>query len=169
MASPTLHFDERYGDAESPPPWSDVERALVSAELFWISTVRDNEQPHVTPLIALWLDGALYFCTGPHEQKARNLAGNPRCTFTTGTNTWDDGLDVVVEGIAMRVTDAGNLQRIADGLEDKYGAVWHFDVADGGFAADGHDIAHVFRVAPAHVYAFGKAPHSQTRFTFDAS
>ncbi len=167
MAAPTLHFDERYGDAKSPPAWTEIEVALERAELFWISTVRDNEQPHVTPLIALWLDGALYFCTGPREQKARNLSGNPRCTFTTGCNTWADGLDVVVEGIALRVTAAGELQRIADAFEQKYGSDWHFDVGDGGFVSQGVDIAHVFRVPPAHVYAFGKAPHSQTRFTFD--
>jgi len=37
----------------------------------------------------------LYFCTGPHERKARNLGQNPHCVLTTGCNTLKEGLDVV--------------------------------------------------------------------------
>ena len=92
------------------------------------------------------------------------IFGNGR--FTTGCNTWAEGLDVVIEGTVARITDAAYLQRVADAFEQKYGAAWHFDVADGGFAAEGVDLAHVFQVPPARVYAFGKAPHSQTRFSF---
>ena len=51
-------------------------RLLETAELFWISTVRTDGRPHVTPLPAVWLDDVLYFCTGPGEQKAVNLAAN---------------------------------------------------------------------------------------------
>src|SRR4030095_16288428 len=43
------------------------------------------------------------------------------------------GLDVVVEGTAVRVTDHDALQRLADAFEAKYGSVWHFDVGNGGF------------------------------------
>jgi nitroimidazol reductase NimA-like FMN-containing flavoprotein (pyridoxamine 5'-phosphate oxidase superfamily) len=168
MTAPTTEFDARYSDDTSAPlPWSDIDAALDQAELFWISTVRDDGQPHVTPLIALWLDDALFFCTGPLEQKARNLALNPRCTFTTGCNTWAEGMDVVVEGTAIRITERARLQLVADGLERKYGAAWHFDVTDGGFTAEGVELAHVFEVEPARVYAFGKAPHSHTRYSFD--
>src|SRR5207244_1242434 len=80
--------------------WGDVVGVLVSGELFWISTVRTNGRPHVTPLPAVWRDGALYFCTGPGEQKALNLRANDQCVLTTGDNHWKAGLDVVVEGRA---------------------------------------------------------------------
>ena len=61
---------------------------------------------HVTPLVAVWLDDAVHFSTGPDEQKARNLAGSPWVALTTGANDWQSGLDVVVEGEAARVTSA---------------------------------------------------------------
>ena len=38
---------------------------------------------------------------GPEEQKAQNLAHSTAVTVTTGVNTWNDGLDVVVEGNAV--------------------------------------------------------------------
>jgi hypothetical protein len=43
--------------------------------------------------------------TGATEQKALNLTGNPHVALTTGCNTWDAGLDVVVQGDAVQVTD----------------------------------------------------------------
>ncbi|MBV9132945.1 MAG: pyridoxamine 5'-phosphate oxidase family protein, partial [Chloroflexi bacterium] len=48
----------------TPTPWRDVLAVLERAEIFWISTVRADSRPHVTPLPAMWLDGALHFGTG---------------------------------------------------------------------------------------------------------
>jgi hypothetical protein len=39
--------------------------------------VRADSRPHVTPLIALWLDAAMYFCAGASEQKAKKALGFP--------------------------------------------------------------------------------------------
>jgi hypothetical protein len=41
------------------------------------------------------------------EQSAYSLVHNDSVALTTGINTWADGLDVVVEGTAVRVTDKG--------------------------------------------------------------
>ena len=60
------------------------------------------------PLVGVWHDGAFAFCTGPEEQKQRNLDANPHVAVTTGNtgaSGWDAGKDVVVEGTAVRVTD----------------------------------------------------------------
>ena len=46
---------------------------LEQAELYWLTTVRADGRPHVTPLIGIAEDAAVYFCTGLREQKARNL------------------------------------------------------------------------------------------------
>src|SRR6185437_10088468 len=94
-------------------PWADVVDVLSKSEMFWLSTVRSDGRPHVTPLPAIWLDGALHFCTGDHEQKSRNLVADPRCILTTGTNQLRSGLDVVVEGAAVRVTASTQLVRLA--------------------------------------------------------
>jgi pyridoxamine 5'-phosphate oxidase-like protein len=168
-AAPTPRLDERFsGPDAAPTPWADVVAALERAELYWISTVRADGRPHVTPLIGVWHDGAMHFTTGPREQKHRNLDHSPKVALTTGTNTWAQGLDVVVEGIAERVADDAELQRIADAIEAKYGSVWHFDVGDGAFG-DGERVATVFRIDAAKVLAFAKDPHAHTTFRFDAA
>jgi general stress protein 26 len=165
---PTAQFDQRFSEpSASATPWEEVERTLAEAELYWISTVRADGRPHVTPLIGAAQDGAMHFCTGLEEQKARNLEHHAQVALTTGTNTWANGLDVVVEGTAIRVLDRDSLQRLADTYERKYGNEWHFDVGDEGFVhADGEGIAAVFRIEPAKVMAFAKSPHAQTTFRF---
>lgn len=164
---PETRLDPRYSDpAATAPPWTDVERLISAAELFWISTVRPDGRPHVTPLPAVWSAGVLHFCTGPEERKARNLTENPHVVLTTGTNTWNKGYDVVVEGAAVRVRDDARLRELAAAWEDKYGSFWHFEVRDGYFQ-HGPGRALVFSVAPRTVFGFGKGePFSQTRWRF---
>lgn len=165
---PSAEIDRRFSDPEAQPtPWSDAAHLLERAELYWITTVRVDGRPHVTPLIGVWLDGAMHFCTGLREQKARNLERNPQVALTTGSNAWARGLDVVVEGTAVRVGDRDVLQRLADAYEEKYGSDWHFDVGDGVFGT-GDDAAAVFRIEPAKVLAFAKEPHAQTSYRFIA-
>jgi nitroimidazol reductase NimA-like FMN-containing flavoprotein (pyridoxamine 5'-phosphate oxidase superfamily) len=140
---------------------------LEQAELYWLTTVRSDGRPHVTPLIGVVEREAVHFCTGLREQKARNLEHSAQVALTTGNNTWAEGLDVVVEGTAVRVEDRGALQRLADAFEAKYGSVWHFDVGDGVFGT-GEDAAAVFSIEPAKVLAFAKEPHAQTTYRFSA-
>jgi nitroimidazol reductase NimA-like FMN-containing flavoprotein (pyridoxamine 5'-phosphate oxidase superfamily) len=166
---PVTELDTRYSDEHATPTaWAEAIAHLEQAEIFWLSTVRPDGRPHVTPLLSVWLDGALYFCTGASERKAKNLAHNAYCVLTTGRNSLkEEGLDVVVEGDAVRVTDEARLQRIADLYESKYGSDWHFDVRDGAFNGQEGNIALVFEVAPTTAFGFGKgtAP-SQTRWRF---
>jgi nitroimidazol reductase NimA-like FMN-containing flavoprotein (pyridoxamine 5'-phosphate oxidase superfamily) len=167
MPEPQAELDSRYSsEGAIAPAWSEAEALLSAAELFWISTVRPDGRPHVTPLPTVWENGALHFCTGPEERKARNLALNPRVVLTTGTNTWNSGYDLVVEGEAERVADDGRLRELAAAWEGKYGSFWHFEVRDGYFH-HGPGRALVFAVAPRTVFGFGKGePFSQTRWRF---
>jgi nitroimidazol reductase NimA-like FMN-containing flavoprotein (pyridoxamine 5'-phosphate oxidase superfamily) len=159
-------LDPRYSaDGATATSWAKARQRLADAELYWLTTIRPDGRPHITPLIGVWLDGALHLCTGPHEQKARNLAASPRCALTTGTNTLSDGYDLVIEGEARRVTDDAVLARIADAYQAKYGPGWRFTARDGHLhSAGGPAIA--YRVAPATAYGFGKTIPSQTRWTF---
>jgi general stress protein 26 len=152
-------------DDAIPTPWAKARGRLEQAEVYWLSTVRPDGRPHVTPLIAVWLDGALYFCTGESERKNKNLAGNPHCVITTGCNAIDEGLDLVVEGEAARVSDEARLMRLADLYAAKYDG-WHFTVRNGAFYGDGGE-ALVYEVAPTTVFGFGKGESfSQTRWRF---
>ena len=165
-SQPVATLDDRFSDPESTPTsWADVVRALESAELYWLTTVRGDGRPHVTPLIGVWLDGAAHFVTGLDEQKARNLEHRPQVALTTGSNAWARGLDVVVEGTATRLWDAGGLRRLAEAFESKYGSDWHFDVGDGVLVSQDHPAAG-FRIEPSKVLAFAKDPHGQTSFRF---
>jgi len=114
-----------------PVPWSRVVGVLEDAEIFWLSTVRGDGRPHVTPLPAVWDRGALHFCTGTEEQKSKNLARDPRCVLTTGTDRLRSGLDVVVEGIAERIVDHARLVELAALWQSKLD--WPFEVGDGTF------------------------------------
>jgi general stress protein 26 len=164
-AEPLVEFNAGYSQpGASARPWAEVRDVLDRSEMFWLSTVRGNGRPHVTPLPAVWLDGALHFCTSRPEQKTKNLERNPACTITTGTNTLHAGLDVVVEGTAERVTDAGQLRELASLWKSKLD--WDFEVVTDGFQdAEGRD-GLVFAVRPTKVLAFGKDPYSQTRYRF---
>lgn len=163
---PVTEFDSRFSDpAASATPWAEVRRMIDEAELFWISTVKSDGRPHVTPLPAVWQDGALYFCTGADEQKGVNLARNANCALTTGNNAWKSGLDVVVEGAAERVTDEALLRRLAAAWESKYHGDWHYDVANGAFQHEAGE-ALVFEVVPIKVLSFAKGTFAQTRFRF---
>ena len=162
----TGQIDARFSEPDAgPTPWAAVARALEEAELYWLTTVRADGRPHVTPLIGVVHDDAAHFCTGLREQKARNLEHHAEVALTTGTNTWAQGLDVVVEGTAARVTDNAELQRLADAYVAKYGEVWRFEVGDGAFG-EGEHAAAVFRVVPRKVLAFAKEPHAQTTYRF---
>jgi len=151
-------------------PWETVRRALERAEISWISTVRPDGHPHVTPLMTVVADGCLHVTTGPEERKARNLAQNPRVVLTTGTNVYADALDVVVEGEAVRVTDDAALRRLAERWRCKYGDDWSFEVEGGSFQhADGGE-ALVFAVRPEVVFAYGRTDeHAATRWRFAPS
>ncbi len=165
---PVSELDERFSDAgASATPWVEVRRALESAETSWVTTVRSDGRPHVTPLVTVWLDDALYFCTGPTEQKAVNLRSNLNVVLTTGCNTWNEGLDVVVEGTAARVTDQDKLARLAQAWGTKWDGRWHFEVGDGVFQHEGGTgEALVFEVVPTKILSFAKETFAATCHKF---
>jgi hypothetical protein len=167
--SPNTEVHPDYSDPNAvATPWSDAEALLEKAELFWLSAVRPDTHPHVTPLIAVWRDGTLYVCTGAHERKAIFFALNPHVILTTGPSTiHEDGVDIVIEGDAVRVTDTAALPRIADRYKRKYGPAWHVDGQDQAFNGQEGNVALVFAVAPTTACGFGKgSTFRQTHWRF---
>jgi general stress protein 26 len=163
---PTTELDTRFSEpGAAATTWEEAARVLDDAELFWITTVRAGGRPHQSPLVAIWHGGALYFCTGANEQKAHNLRAHPEVILTTGCNTWNRGLDIVVEGAAVRVTDDALLGQLAAAWATKWDGRWQYEVRDGAFHHEG-GAALVFSVTPAKVLAFGKGSFTHTRHTF---
>jgi hypothetical protein len=85
--------------------------------------------------------------------------------LSTGCNEWDRGLDVVVEGDAVQVTDDGTLQRLADEWRTKWDGSWQFEARDGAFHHEA-GAALVFAVAPTKVLAFAKGTFTHTSHRF---
>ena len=169
VSSPLTTLDPRFSDDEAvATQWDDTRRALESAELFWICTVRRDGRPHVTPLVAVWLDEAIHFCTGPSEQKAINVAHNSHVVLTTGCADWESGFDIAVEGDAVRVTAREQLERLADAWAQKWDGRWRYRVGDAVFLHSDAvlDEALVFAVEPRKVFVFGKGTFGQTRHQF---
>ena len=170
--APTTDLDPRFSSPGATAlPWEEADRRLQEAEVLWLSTVRPQGRPNVAPLIAVWLDGALYFSTGEDEQKAKNVARNPQVTIATGQNALTEGLDIVIEGEAKIVRDRAALRRIADAYVAKYGEGWRLPGIDGVLT---------FGVIPSKAFGFGRRDghigppsgegelFSQTRWRFRA-
>ncbi|HZB40164.1 MAG TPA: pyridoxamine 5'-phosphate oxidase family protein, partial [Ilumatobacter sp.] len=127
-------LDTRFSGSDAKAtPWDQARRALTEARIYWITTVRHDLRPHVTPLIGLFIDDTFYFCTGPDEQKAKNIVDNSNCAVVTGSNTYGEGLDIVVEGNADRLVEEARLQELARQFVEKYGPEWQFEVRDSAF------------------------------------
>jgi general stress protein 26 len=169
MPTPVTKLDLRYSSSTATAAsWEETQRVLESAELFWVSTVRADGRPHVTPVVAAWWEGAVWFSTGAEEQKFINLTANPHVVLTTGCNRWDQGLDVVVEGDAVQVTDDAVLAQAAAAFTTKWDGRWQFTARDGAFGhAGGNGEALVFSVTPSRVFAHAKGdPFGATTHRF---
>src|SRR5215210_9310852 len=97
-------------------PWAEARGCLEEAGTYWLATVRPDGRPHVMPVLAVWLDGALHFSTGETSRKGKNLARNPHCVIALGSHA----LDLVVEGEAAKVSDEAKLHRVAAVYASKY-------------------------------------------------
>jgi hypothetical protein len=76
MEGVTTELDERFSEpGAEPTPWAETERTLRDAQLFWVSTVRRDGRPHVTPLVAVWLSGALH--SAPARTSRRRSTWKP--------------------------------------------------------------------------------------------
>ncbi len=102
-------------------------------------------------MVAVRMDGALYFTTGRTERTAHNLAQNSHCIITTGCNSLAEGLDLVVEGDAAMVSDKATLQRVADTFAAKYDPTFDFKATDFTGSGEGGDVL-VYEVSPTKVF-----------------
>lgn len=173
--APAARLDPRFSSpSATATSWPDAVDRLRDGQVFWLTTVRGDGRPHSVPLLAVWLDDALYFSTGPDEQKVRNITRDPHCSLILGSEKRSEGLDIVVEGEARRVTDEVLLGRLATAWEEKYGAEWRFDVRDeafvhaaGSLREDETGLAYVFEVSPQLAFGFEKGQtYSQTTWRF---
>lgn len=161
---------DRYGFP--PLPWSRPRDVLANdtptADVtFFLGTTRPDGRPHAAGFGALWLDGDLYFTSGPATRKARNLAANPACTISAKLT----GIDLVLEGTATRVTDPATLGEAARRFRE---GGWPAEVEGDAFTAPysapsaGPPPWHLYRFTVDTAFGVATAePYGATRWRFD--
>lgn len=145
-----------YGNAALP--WSRAHDILAAPRSdtpggehsSFLGTVRPDGHPHAAGVGALWHDGDMYIVSGPETRKSRNLAANPASTIAMGLQ----GIDLVLEGDAVRVTDPETLQTLA--------ALYR----EGGWPAEVEGDAFT---APYSASSAGPPPWYLYRFTFHSA
>lgn len=113
-----------------PLPWSRALRLLEAGDwtTSWLATTRPDGRPHLTGVGTLWDGGNMYFVTGAGTRKGRNLAKNASCVISVSLK----GLDLVMEGMARKVTDRATLERLAKRYADQG---WPATVSGNAFTA----------------------------------
>ena len=139
-----------------------------NARTTWLATVNENGSPHITPVGAIWLDGTYWFQTGAGTRKARNVERDPRCSIAVSIRD----ADVVLEGEAVRVSDATGIARAAEAWAAQ-GWPAEPDASGSGITAPFNAPAQgpppwdVYRVVlHSAVVALGTEPGGLTRFRF---
>jgi hypothetical protein len=142
-------------------PWSEAEKGLVEAGTYWLATVAPDGRPHIMPVWGIWLDGRFFFSTSSTSRKGKNLAQNPRCTLSLSGN----GMDIVVEGTVVFVTDEGTATSVAGLYGPKYD--WPVTVRDCGIYGENGDGGPLYEMTPSVAFGFGLAGgFSATRWRF---
>lgn len=141
---------DRYGNP--PLPWSRPRKLLAVGSLgpgttSFLGTSTRQGRPHAAGIGTVWHDGDLYFSSGPATRKSRDLSANPACTISMRL----EGIDLVFDGSAARVTDRRTLEQVA--------AVYR----SGGWPAEVEGDAFT---APYSAPSAGPPPWHLYRFTF---
>jgi Pyridoxamine 5'-phosphate oxidase len=158
---------------ELPPvPWERALQALEKGdqkgnETSFLTTTRPDGRPHVAGVGAMWDGGKVYFVSGPGTRKSRNVADNPACVMAMSL----EGIDLVIEGDARRVTDDETLQRLAKRYAE---GGWPATVEDQAFTYEysapsaGPPPWYLYAIAPKTVYGvLSDAPGGAMRWRFD--
>jgi hypothetical protein len=69
-------------------PWSWAEERLISSRDFWLASTSPDGEPHLMPVWAVWLAGALWFSSSNDSRKARQVIGLDTGDFTGSPTRW---------------------------------------------------------------------------------
>ncbi len=167
--APEATLDPRFSSEDATPiEWSAARDQLRDAKSYQLTTVRADGRPHQTTIAGVWVDDVFSFTTSEGEQKAHNLrAGNGHVIVAAANSNWD-GMDVILEGEAVEVTDADRLGRLVDAFRMKYDDWFGFRLVDGRFVAPGAiGLVLVYDVRARKAFGFTKGDtFSQTRWRF---
>jgi Pyridoxamine 5'-phosphate oxidase len=139
-------------------PWSDVERRLAEAMVYWISTSGPGCKPRVRPLDGIYVDGTLYVGGSPETRWARDLAANPQVAVHL-----DGGIEVVILEGEAELLEAG----VGPELGERLAAASNAKYPAYGMTAESYKGPGPFAIRPRFALAWTSFPKDVTRFRFD--
>jgi hypothetical protein len=147
--------------------WEEARQRFEDSQFYWLATTSPDGRPHLMPVLGVWVESALHFCTSGRTRKGRNLARDPHCSLSIDS----DDLHLILEGVASPVGDDDHLHQIAVAYEEKYG--WETTVSGGALVGSGAPSAgpppySVYAVRPTTAFGFGTdESFGATRWRFD--
>ena len=140
-------------DIRHATTWSEARRRVEEPGGYWLPTVRPDGRPHIVPVLAVWVNDALYFVANATSRKARNFARDPRCSITAERHPHH----LIFEGRAVMIRDEPELGRVA-GAYGSHG--WPVEVRERALHAEGAPSAgpapyDVYALTPTVAFGFG--------------
>lgn len=145
------------GEGTGLLPWSWAEQRLQTSRNFWVVTLWPDGRPHAMPVWGVWEVDRFWFSSSVGSRKARNIAGDSRCTIATE----DAEHPVVLSGEGEIRTARAELAHVLELVNAKYETDYGLEMMDPAKNA-------TIRVRPT--WAFGLDADdftgSPTRWTF---
>jgi hypothetical protein len=151
----------------SPADWPELEALLrEGSATTWLS-VPSPDGVHVRPLFAAWTGSSFVLASKARAMKSRRLDSDGRCSLAIDLGR----AHLVVEGDAIRLTGAADLDRASQAMRDVYD--WPTTVVgdelDAPYAApsSGGPPFRAYEITPVRAFAFPTDDQFEpTRFTF---
>lgn len=121
--------------------WRALTARLGREMTIWVSTVRYDGRPHLTPTWFIWLDDHIYIAISEDSQKYANLRHNQRITVALPDTDWV----TIIEGEA-HVADRKAVEALGDYFFHKY--EWDFRYDDTA-------VMRLIEITPHKILAWG--------------
>jgi hypothetical protein len=58
-------------------PWAQARQRIDDARYYWLGTTHPSGQPHLRPVLAVWVGGALYTTSSPQARRGETSTVMP--------------------------------------------------------------------------------------------
>ena len=99
-----------------------VAKLLARERACRVATVGRDGMPHVVPVCHVLVEGKVYFGTGSHSRKVRNLEANPHIAVLVDlySEDWPSLKGVMVQGTAKLIRRGPQFRKMRTQLYQKY-------------------------------------------------